>query len=380
MICFRKHIFLFAAVVLLCGCADRSFKGIPEEFEKNTQPIAVMVAVGNPAGSTSKGSGLVEGFSSQEGREFGVYAFEKTDSPSPDGHIPCLIDNRKAKVTRDFYAAWQDEDAIYYPSGEDYKKMYDFFAYFIDDCKVLKISVEDGTVTFNMDIDGNQDIMGSAATAQQDTPKELLGSAFSYYTAQYNIYPIFYFKHYLTCLEFELEAGVKEGIREEISVESISIVSSKNVDFVVASKDHSLLQVRPSAGKLANKDNIFLKEKDGTELKKDTYKIVTRLSDSEPAAKVKIDANLLIPQTVERVMPLSITFKSRQIDGDAYSNAKDYSADIYIISNDGLLAGNKYKVTITMQGTSNVHASATLMDWTDAGSISFGEDEIKPTI
>lgn len=380
----RKHIAVLLSALSICSCTDNSFKGILEEFEEHANPIAVMVAVGEPSGNiTTKGHGAIDGVSTLEGKDIMVYAFSKNEERPYDDPSNCLINNRAAKVSKDYFAKWTDNLTINYPSGKDFQESFDFFGYFIEDATVNEVKTFSDSVVLNVTIDGSQDVMVSKAVTSS-TNQDIINNSFSYYSAQRNSIPIFYLKHYLTCLNFEIIPGLNsegEFVKEKITLKSISILTNSTFDLVVASRDESNLGIVKEKGYHPSSDLVTAKERDGSQFT-DRYSIITLSDPSEIPEPVAVNSDLLIPEVDASGSQLIVTLECEHINsqGEPFGLKREGNAAIYLEHPEGLKAGNKYKVSLTMYGDMIIHASVDLMNWEDAGEIRFGEEELKPTL
>lgn len=252
----RDYMMLLAAsVMLLTGCAEKTYSGDVEDNKGASVTLPVKVAAGSPS---VKGGYAVDGLEDMEGKDFYVYAFRKNDKASytvtsaSDPSV-CLIDassdgtveqvgGKAARLTgAGFYAEWTG-NKVNWRSGENHKDAYDFFAYFIDDAVPSRIIREDDRVAVELTMDGSQDIMLSKAalTASQlsglnaaDRDKAIACS-YSHFTAFRNISPVFTFEHQLVRLDFESVAG---------DVEGISVLSARKARLTVAHKDESELGI-----------------------------------------------------------------------------------------------------------------------------------------
>lgn len=255
----KNYLFILALpVLMISGCTDRSFALDDRTDAGASTVLPVKVSVGN---TLLKGSGPVDGTADLEGKDFYVYAFRRHDkaiygTTAAEEPAVCLIDasldgetgkvgGRKARLTgTGSYAQWAGR-AVNWPSGENHKDAYDFFAYYIDDAELTDIIREDDRVDIKLTVDGSQDVMLSKAALTQAQLAGLSGQdrqyasdwSFSQFTAFRNISPVFTFRHQLARLDFEV---VAEG---DVTVEGISVLSMRKAVLTVAHKDESKLGI-----------------------------------------------------------------------------------------------------------------------------------------
>lgn len=265
----KNLLYIFTASVLLVqGCSDRAYVGGLEDENGASCILPVKVSVGSPS---AKGGYAVDGVDDMRGKDIHVYAFRKSDKASykvmsAADPAECLVDassdgnpeDAGGKVARlsgtSFYADWVGK-RVNWPTGDNHKDTYDFFAYYADDAELSEVIREDDRVVVGLTIDGSQDIMLSKAslTASQlsglndDDKEKALFWSYSQFTAFRNISPVFTFSHQLVNLDFETAAGI----------ESVAVLSNKKALLTVAHKTESELgisfidNVAPMAGKEA---------------------------------------------------------------------------------------------------------------------------------
>ena len=217
-----------ACLMLVAGCADRSYPGeesllrdmnlIPEH---GTYPIRV--SVGN--------SQLDENTRASEVKNeltdtVYVYAYSKdmTANYSFDSDFDknvCLLDGliqdkkskhgKRAMLLQDEpFLTWMNEPKTVY--FHDNNQPYDFFAYYLDGAYMddKEITKLEDRIKMNITIDGTNDIMSSKAevteeqlssSSNSEADKERVKNmSFSNLTAEWNVQPIFMFKHHVLAL------------------------------------------------------------------------------------------------------------------------------------------------------------------------------------
>lgn len=299
----RRHIILLFLVcgVVVASCSSTTYTG-EEDIQKldvgyEQEPVPVTLRIGNASyvaesRSTSAFGSLSDNSSEADviqwnSARFYVYAFAKGvdtdlsicwDDPKNEDENSCLIDatrpgkksltenNREAPdlkgketyIEQEGYAYlyWKkginENDSPIYYNVVNRERPYNFFAYYVDDAKVSNFQRTRDRIYFDVTINGQQDLMASMATptkTQIDKLKgnpnkdKILNNAFSAYSGNYDLSPVFEFKHHLVCLKFEiypageLEDGEKSDCyRLEIASIKVTNPKTKGV-FTVATND-----------------------------------------------------------------------------------------------------------------------------------------------
>ena len=393
---FRSNILLLAAICL-ASCTDKSYQGIESDMDTGEElPVHIIVGDADEI-VESKGSGAMEDGDSKvwEGKTINVFAFRRDLSSdysinSASGNDDCLIDasmdregalgGKEAYVNGlDSYITWRDqEDVIYYRTDGH---PYDFFAYYIDqDTADEDISRSKEDVRIMMDIDGHQDVMSSYATLTEEQLSrpgytefdkiELETYSFSSYSAKRNIHPVFYFKHHLTRIDFEMSAGSFES--ENIMIDSIVVQSKTKAIFTVAHMIPSNMGLDFSISR--DYKGLALPEADGSKLRLDTWHPIMG-EDGKPV-RTKIGGCLLIAP--DSKYQLSIHVKENKPDGSVLR----YENRLSLSSPEGYFGeGNQYAVHLTVYGVAEISINVELQKWQEGGNITFDEEQthiIKP--
>lgn len=387
--------YLFVMLIMMCGCADDSYMGaLGELYGVGNQYIPVLVSYGDPSGGLVKGGGAID--SAKEWNEGIVYVYAFSSGEGADYSIlsntspyDCLVDGSKSDPTslagrkahlgfKDTYARWMDEHNVYYPTGKYRKMKYDFFSYFIDD---IEVSPEDYTRTEDrvevaVEIDGTQDVMHSMAivSKEQLSPfaemeqEMILSSAYGYYTAQRNIVPLFYLRHILTRLEFELIPGVVREENKTITVHSVEVESNYKAAFVVAAKDTTTIG-------LHFEDSIKrfkLTEDGGQPMPEDKYVINTRPSEEFRYEPTKIGGCVLLAPMEEYNAYITMS----EVREDGTNVVTRAVTPVVIPFEPGMFeSGNQYKVRLTIYGATQVSVSVQLEKWRDGGELGVDLDK-----
>lgn len=341
--------------------------------------IPVMVAVSNVDGGLTKGSGIVENLSGLVGRPVYVHAVRAENGVSYKDEGSVLLDSRRATLGKeDFYLHWSDGMVKYYPNGSRYKERYDFFAYYLDDAVRGTKATEDNTAKLRISVDGTQDVMIARGDNSTQNTK-LRSNMFSYYTARANVIPVFHFKHCMTCLDFKILPGVSAEYRYNITVQSVKVYTHTSLDFTYAARDSLDLGVLPAED--ADRVQLALKGEGGAAFPRDHYILQTRYTESEQQKALPIDGNMLIHPTMQPTSSVVLSIDELRLDasGNPVGSVNSSNVTVTINHPQGLKAGNRYTVSLTLSGNMSVSASVAMTPWTDAGNIDLGEED-KPKI
>ena len=386
----RNNIFILMALCL-AAYTDNSYKGIESEMNTGEQlPVHIIVGDADEI-VEAKGSGAMEDDDPQvwEGKTINVFAFrrEVTADYSIDaasGNDDCLIDGsldqagnlggKEANVNDlDSYITWKDPEEVIYYRTDDHP--YDFFAYYIDqqtpDSDIYRTKDE---VRIMMDIDGHQDVMSAYASLTEeqlsrpgytDMDKAQLETySFSAYSAKRNIHPVFYFKHHLTRIDFEMSAGSEDS--ENIMIDSIVVQSKSKAIFTVAHKNPTSMGMDFSISR--DYKGLALPEADGSKLKLDTWH--PEMGDDGQPVRKKIGGSLLLAP--DNRYQLSIHVKENKLDGSVLR----YENRMSLTSPEGHFGeGNQYVVHLTVYGLEEISINVELKKWVEGGDYIYNEED-----
>lgn len=362
----RKLSYILSVLALCAGCTDNSFTGpLPQDFY-TTSPIAVEASVGSVDGGLTK-TGAITSLEMMSGRTVTVFA-PRVEKEYPY-QIPgnSVVNFQSAMITSDdFFLRWVGEQP-YYPNRDRYMERFDFFAWYLDGVESGGRLMGTDHVDIPVTIDGTRDLMYSKAEVTSDL-SIMKDNAFSYYTAQRNLIPLFRFSHALTCLDFELRPGVNENRVHKLTIRSIRMRVPVDVRLRVAARDASSLGIHDPGVK--PKQMLALREADGSVLADDKYIITTRLRESQKAENLPVGGDFLIPAVDGSSSAVLV-----DISDDRYTDP--YTATVNISHPDGLKAGHRYKVVLTVYGDMEISSSVDLVGWNDAGNIEINP-EIRP--
>lgn len=444
----RKYILFY----LICGvvaasCSSTTYTG-EDDIQKpdvgyEQEPVPVTLRIGNASYVTETRSTGIFGSLSDKGSSeadliqwnsarFYVYAFAKGkdidlstrwDDPKNVNESICLIDATRPGKKEDVriedlkegketyieqegysYLYWkktadEKDDPIYY-NVVDREKPYNFFAYYVDDATVSNFQREHNRIYFDVTINGQQDLMAAMAVptkAQIEKLKnnpnkdKILNYAFSAYSGNYDLSPVFEFKHQLSCLKFEIyPAGeLEDGAQSDcyhLEVASIKVINpqTKGV-FTVATNDADTypLGVTFVHSPLQGTSFVVQKKvvKDGTI----TFQTTTGdLSASAPFweedkklshyydrhGQVLEGSVLLAPQSSFYTLEVRL---NGDLEGADYPG-ETFKIDVYPpAGREAFESGKCYVVRLGIFGRQRIESDVTLGNWQQGGNI-----EIKP--
>lgn len=273
-----------ACLVLTTGC-NESYPGIQYEESdevtgnvESSDSLPIMLTVNAPQLSfATRGTGAIDEENSiwkTEQTRFYVYAFLANnnfyDGPTdytrhatnPQNDF-CLVDDpatghgRMVRFERtgdatdaDGGLEWADGDGkVYYNyTHQDYK--YDFFLYHIDDATVSNFNRQQDEISFDVEIDGTQDIISGVASPsgsdierlENESNKEFLydlkneqNYVYSTLLAHRGVHPNFKVRHELVRFRFFIKKG--DEMAGDISIRDIIIHGNDKARFTVAAQD-----------------------------------------------------------------------------------------------------------------------------------------------
>lgn len=396
----RRLHYMMALMCILSfvGCTDDSYRGGAVEDMDTTYPIPVLVSVGDPSDNIiSKGTGAIDDADDlvDKSREIFVYAFGHGKdvsyrTTSQEDCRQCLVDasqdgggllGKAASVRgKDPYAVWSNhENEIYWPSDDMSMESFDFFAYYIDDIVPENIDRNVDYVSFGLEIDGTEDVMLSRAELLESQMKDfnsverehIRKYAFSYYTAQRNVVPVFCFGHQLVKIDFEVKPGITAGISKEVTINSVEVESQTKARFTVAHKDKSQLGLDFYGEKkwLSLTENEIGEDNRRLPLDPDNYRFYTLDDASDKAEPIRVGGELLVAPGIQYECRMSITEKGE--DGVEHRNDEN---EVSITVPDGVFnAGSSYKVSVTVYGYMNIHVTVDMNEWKPGGNVNLDD-------
>lgn len=290
--------------ILLFNCSGDTYVGelATDDDAPLVEPIPIVLSLGmSDFEILTRGSGEVNNgndASFWDNVRFYVYAFNKdpeTDLSKPWSEANqdyCLLDGHRTEGANAQVSdhgktvGVKKEDSnlmLFYPDDESqeiYYNMkntnlpYNFFAYYLDDDKNAKLHREKDHIYYDVELDGRRDFMSSMADpeAQKDKYKDnpygdkILGRAFSAYSANHGLNPVFQFEHHLVLLRFVVcRPSGGPSLDQTLTVKKVELNSKYKGRFIVAVSDPDDV-TKPKRGiSFENEDYEFfeLKKKNG---------------------------------------------------------------------------------------------------------------------
>ena len=177
-----------------------------------------------------------------EGAPDSVDYSERMDSQDEE-KVYCLVDDtdngnkghgKQARLSKSSLLQWEDGDVVYYNSTYP-QYCYRFFAYYLGnavDMEKMQPNRHHDYVSYDIQIDGTQDLMYGCATLTDKQTKRFgsLSNSYSANTGALGLFPTFKMKRQLASLHFV----VKE---DSTSIKKIVITAPYKGRFVVAAAD-----------------------------------------------------------------------------------------------------------------------------------------------
>lgn len=383
----RSFSYLISIILFCIGCTDKSYTGLNVEIDYGDN-MPVRVAVGGQNDLNIKGSGLMDGTNPYEweGAEIYVYAFRRSADvsfaiTSKQNPYSCLVDasqdsngNLKGKKAilnnYETYLTWVDSRADhYYPMNNS---IYDFYAYYVDDCEVLNRNVARGAdnVSLKIEVDGSQDLMTSVGGLVESQLNRgdlseydlnyIKNYAFNYGTAQRNIHPVLIFKHDLVRLSFEMYPGSDKA--NNITLKGLYAFTQAEGNYVVAHKDTS--KIGFYVDRDAPESSLYLTEEDGSELNE--YKLDYSGGYDGPVysrPSIMVGGSLFLPPDDNYAVYARLEEK-REFETASYNNRLEVA-----LNNGSFLPGNHYCVRMAIYGMKAVVVDVSLVSWEYKGNI-----------
>lgn len=415
----KMFFFALAAAGMLTACSNDDTLGGNGEQNVSEQQIRLGVASSKVQ---TRGTGTVGGMTDAEnvwaGQTLWVYMLQKGSmdlavykSPAVGSTAAAeskVFDNKEFKApntadnTKSGLATTADGTIAYYPvSGR-----YDFWGYRVDDAAVggkptVKIVNDNGDEVaadqatkrvVDIEIDGSQDIMAGKAVPSTDEVTALGGYAdnfYSAYAARKGVQPNITFNHLLTRFTFEVRAGSKAtaglpagGNTDAVKVTGVSVNSKTTGTLTVAYTG----EIKAAADLLTftgDASPLTLKQRSTTAADNNEALVALEpvtLTWTDDAATIgdvlKVGEALLVaPGETEYPLTIALSQDVLQKVGDPkVTMPLEQKATIKMDGTKKFEPGKSYKVTITVYGLEDIRVTATLVPWTDGGSIDIDDD------
>ena len=310
----KQYLLIGFCSILLFNCSRDTYVGeLPTDDDAPlVEPVPIVLSLGmSDFDILTRGSGEVNNGNDADfwnQVRFYVYAFNK--DPQTDLSKPwsatnedfCLLDGSRtggvnaqvANHGKEVGVKKEDSNLmLFYPDEESqsiYYNMrhtdwpYNFFAYYLDDY-VSECHREKDYIYYDIELDGRRDFMSSMANIEKQKDKyegnpykdKILGRAYSAYSANHGLNPVFQFEHHLVLLRFVVckpdnssneDKDEKKNIPPldpSLTVEKIEVNSKYKGRFIVAVNDPTD-QMKPQRGISFNNEEykyIELRKKNG---------------------------------------------------------------------------------------------------------------------
>lgn len=394
------------------------------QYETTYDKVPVLLAMNNPYYTMiSRGAGAItpeSGWVKQE-LTYYVYSFLTNnyiyDGPidytqkctpdaeeNPDQPIQCLMDDPETgrgvafKLLDNEMLDQIDKNTEYFYSQSNQYCKYNFFAYAIDDAKVLsEVTRNVDNVQLDIEIDGTQDVITAVGKPIEEqiaqispTSDKLLYSniingelVFSTATGHRGMFPKLDGKHCLSLFQFNIVG--EDALSDKIYIEEIYVMAHKQWRFTVAADDHTKLGLSMPEGKSEKLEKMVLQEM--TEERNP--------ASAKPLAKgvyhVKKDERidnlgmgLLLPPRDSYDLYVRCRYPSLNSEGkevNRYYTAR-YNLAHRVVDDNGVIettpfeAGSQYDVTMHIYGYQPIQMSIGGLAWSEPIEIILDEDDI----
>lgn len=434
--------------ILLFNCSRDTYVGelTTDDDAPLVEPVPIVLSLGmSDFEILTRGSGEVNNgndASFWDNVRFYVYAFNQdpeTDLSKPWSEANqdyCLLDGHRTEGANAQVSGHgktvgvKKEDSnlmLFYPDDESqeiYYNMkntnlpYNFFAYYLDDDKNAKLHREKDHIYYDVELDGRRDFMSAMADpeAQKDKYKDnpygdkILGRAFSAYSANHGLNPVFQFEHHLVLLRFvvcrpdQTEPGYGTVIPEldkELTVKDIRVKSKVKGRFTVAVNEPTTSdKTKPKRGISFDVDEqkyeyLVLKKKNGELIGNDVWCWVAecpRYNEEDITEEDKKYNRYVLGKEDKKddrdsgtsllVAPADsywakITL-SEETGNPEYDKDKYKVVDVELKNKEGkdvFSAGNVYTIYLTVNSLSDIKSTVETGDWSEGGDVSLTPDD-----
>ena len=421
-----------AFLVLATGCKE-SYPGIQYEESdevtgnvESSDSLPIMLTVNAPQLSfATRGTGAIDEENSEwktRQTRFYVYAFlgnnefyngpvDYTQHATNPQNDHCLVDDpvtghgrlvrfeRTGGVTdADGALEWADggERVYYNYTHQDYK--YDFFLYHLDDAFVSNFSRQRDEISFDVEIDGTQDIISGIASPsasdierlENETNKDFLydirgeqNYVYSTLLAHRGVHPNFKVQHELVRFRFFIKKG--DEMAGDISISDIIIHGSDKARFTVAAQDAEKVGLDFAAYPKHTRD-FHLPEKnvsadgsisytptDATGITPEKYDL-KRMNVGE---MVQIGDDLLMAPQCSYMLTLRCQQKIIQNGEEVIRTFSPlYTLSLQDTPDVPLTPGSLYNVNISVYGLQEIQIQTEGLEWKKGHDINLDDEEM----
>lgn len=349
------------------GCTDDSYMGQYDVDGFASDPREVQLEIGAP---DDVKSGTVGTLADLDGATMYVTAVRRDVNPNFSDAAYFLARHRAAKVDAaaealDFSNGGKQEK-IYYPWKERAFESYEFNAVYMDQVSQDgQVYATSDALKVNFTLDGNQDVMGGHAFA--DNSESAIPSdadVFSYMTSVGGTMPEIYPEHLLTCLSLQLRPSVSL-VDQKLVIKSIDVHAHPHAALVLADAYGNGPYVQPD-GEISK-----IRLKDMPEIT-----LISVESTEQQREHTVFAGKMIFPSTQNTRTDFTVQFEQyTRVEGGDYILKGLISTDCAIFHPNLLLPGCHYVVTLSVNGVTFVGGKIHLVDWNYGGGIIVDEDE-----
>lgn len=421
----KQYLLIGFCSILLFNCSRDTYVGeLPTDDDAPlVEPVPIVLSLGmSDFDILTRGSGEVNNGNDADfwnQVRFYVYAFNK--DPQTDLSKPwsatnedfCLLDGSRtggvnAQVSnhgKEVGVKKEDSNLmLFYPDEESqsiYYNMrhtdwpYNFFAYYLDDY-VSECHREKDYIYYDIELDGRRDFMSSMANIDKQEDKyegnpykdKILGRAYSAYSANHGLNPVFQFEHHLVLLRFVVckpdnspneDKDEKKNIPPldpSLTVKKIEVNSKYKGRFIVAVNDPTD-QTKPQRGISFNNEEykyIELRKKNGELIGSDGWCVVAEcpvygderdhlyVLDKDIDNDRDTGTSLLVAPADFYEAKISLSAENG-LQGSLYTEV-----DVKLENDEVFSAGKAYTIYLTVNSLSDITPKVTMGMWEDGGS------------
>ena len=421
----KQYLLIGFCSILLFNCSRDTYVGeLPTDDDAPlVEPVPIVLSLGmSDFDILTRGSGEVNNGNDADfwnQVRFYVYAFNK--DPQTDLSKPwsatnedfCLLDGSRtggvnAQVSnhgKEVGVKKEDSNLmLFYPDEESqsiYYNMrhtdwpYNFFAYYFDDY-VSECHREKDYIYYDIELDGRRDFMSSMANIDKQEDKyegnpykdKILGRAYSAYSANHGLNPVFQFEHHLVLLRFVVckpdnspneDKDEKKNIPPldpSLTVKKIEVNSKYKGRFIVAVNDPTD-QTKPQRGISFNNEEykyIELRKKNGELIGSDGWCVVAKcpvygderdhlyVLDKDIDNERDTGTSLLVAPADFYEAKISLSAENG-LQGSLYTEV-----DVKLENDEVFSAGKAYTIYLTVNSLSDITPKVTMGMWEDGGS------------
>lgn len=421
----KQYLLIGFCSILLFNCSRDTYVGeLPTDDDAPlVEPVPIVLSLGmSDFDILTRGSGEVNNGNDADfwnQVRFYVYAFNK--DPQTDLSKPwsatnedfCLLDGSRtggvnAQVSnhgKEVGVKKEDSNLmLFYPDEESqsiYYNMrhtdwpYNFFAYYLDDY-VSECHREKDYIYYDIELDGRRDFMSSMANIDKQEDKyegnpykdKILGRAYSAYSANHGLNPVFQFEHHLVLLRFVVckpdnspneDKDEKKNIPPldpSLTVKKIEVNSKYKGRFIVAVNDPTD-QTKPQRGISFNNEEykyIELRKKNGELIGSDGWCVVAKcpvygderdhlyVLDKDIDNDRDTGTSLLVAPADFYEAKISLSAENG-LQGSLYTEV-----DVKLENDEVFSAGKAYTIYLTVNSLSDITPKVTMGMWEDGGS------------